>query len=148
MVIGVQSIYNFEKEVGIMEIMKGEVKWHVSIVDMGHRDDFSIPVLQYRWGTENGLTGGFVHIWSSLMRIEVKSQREKVGWFLGTIPNALAVIKSEFTDKIPPNFEEAFDVMTEIRKNWRIVDAKSAQEVFDKIKLKWKELIPFADVAH
>ena len=144
MIIGVQNTYNFEKEVGIMK-MEGKAGWHVSVETMKHRGDFSFPVLQYRWGMKDGLTGGFVRIWPSVVRIEVKSQGEKRMWLLDTISNTLAVIKSEFTDEIPPSIKEAFDVMIELKRAENIVDAESAQKVFDGIKSKWEEMISSAE---
>lgn len=43
--------------------MEGVLGWKVSIENINHRDDFLIPVLQYRWGMEGGLTEGYVRFW-------------------------------------------------------------------------------------
>jgi hypothetical protein len=122
--------------------MKRDAGWTVGIKEMSHRSDFTFPVLQYTWGTEDVFIGGYVNVWPTHMFIQVKSQREKEEDPVSSVSEALAIIAAELTEYIPPGIEEAFEAMIAIRNRGKIVDAKSAQKIYDEIRSKWIGLIP------
>jgi hypothetical protein len=123
-----------------------EAKWHVTIKDMPHVQDFSYPVIEYSWeiGT---LCGGTVRVWSLQSMIEVHSSRDckKTSSLEGTfstkeeaayaITNSIAVL--------PPMFNETCDAMVALKKSYveNAYEPATICQFFDEVKTKWKELL-------
>lgn len=121
--------------------------WRARIKDINHRGDYTMPNLCYEF-MENGKVIGEVHIFSSHMLIAVKKHGlDAEFWTIGSTSYAFNAIKEKMAEGLPPGIEEALEIMSEIRKNGRMVDVESSKEVYDGIKSRWEELISSSGIS-